>query len=220
MKIDELNTITKSVPYEKYFGEMELTKEQKESRKKIAEEMEELLIFLFTLLALYRQYEISVYRVYVRNLAVKKYTKIILENRGKVLGSNYLDNESLNEIDDYLNEYAKEFVATTFETTEKHMDDDYYFSNDRAVFVAENEANTVINYLEYKKAIAIGKTRKTWVDIRDKRERKTHLKVGGKTIGIEKAFMVGNSLMMFPKDTSMGATPEEIVNCRCTIKYS
>lgn len=220
MKIDELNIITKSVPYEKYFGEMDLTEEQKEKRKKFAEEMEELLIFLFALLALYRQYEAGINYVYVQNLAVEKYTKIILESREKVFGDVYLDDESLNEIDDYLNEYAKEFVSTTLETTKKHADNDYYFSNDRAVFVAENEANTVMNYLEYKKAVSIGKTQKTWVDIRDNRERKTHLKVGRKTIRIEKAFLVGDSLMMFPKDTSMGAAPEEIINCRCTIKYS
>ena len=57
------------------------------------------------------------------------------------------------------------------------------------------------------------------MDIRDRKERKTHLKIGGEVIAIDKAFVVGKSLMMFPKDESLGADPEEIVNCRCTIKY-
>lgn len=220
MKIDELNISTRSVPYEKYFGAMDLTEKQKENRKDFAKETEELLIFLFALFVLYRQYETNINYAHMQDLVVEKYAKIIRKNRKKVLDEVSLDDNRLSEINDYLDDYVKEFVTTTLETTGKHIDDDYYVSNDRAVFVAENEANTVINYLEYEKAVATGKTRKTWIDIRDSRERKSHLKVGGKTIEIEKAFLVGDSLMMFPKDTSMGATPEEIVNCRCTIKYS
>ena len=87
------------------------------------------------------------------------------------------------------------------------------------MFIAENEANTDMNYLEYVKAVNDGKTKKKWIDMKDKRERKTHLKVGSMTIPIERPFPVGDSLMQFPKDFSLGADAKEIVNCRCSIQY-
>lgn len=30
---------------------------------------------------------------------------------------------------------------------------------------------------------------------------------------------ITNVIMNFPKDNTFGADPEEIINCRCTIKY-
>lgn len=44
LSFDELNQMdmnTRSIPYEKYFGEMELPKEEKETRIKLAENMED-----------------------------------------------------------------------------------------------------------------------------------------------------------------------------------
>lgn len=32
-------------------------------------------------------------------------------------------------------------------------------------------------------------------------------------------FLVGTSMMMFPKDDSLGASAKEIINCRCSVKY-
>jgi hypothetical protein len=87
------------------------------------------------------------------------------------------------------------------------------------MYNAENEANSVKNYTDYRKAIEKGKTKKKWIDMRDKRERKTHLEVGGTVIPINEPFVVGNSLMMFPKDDSLGAADKEIINCRCSVKY-
>ena len=57
------------------------------------------------------------------------------------------------------------------------------------------------------------------VDIRDKRERKDHREVGGTIKPITEPFLVGDSVMDYPKDTSYGASASQIVNCRCSIKY-
>lgn len=54
----------------------------------------------------------------------------------------------------------------------------------------------------------------------DRRVRHTHEMVDGETIGIYDAFEVGDALMMFPKDDSLGAGQEEIANCRCVVEYS
>ena len=133
-------------------------------------------------------------------------------------------------IDSYVKEYvletSKQIIGTTFShIVEKHPDseqatDDYYLSNDRAMFISECEANSILNYRQYSKALKSGKTKKTWIDVGDKRERKTHLEVGGTTIPINEPFSVGDSLLMFPTDHSLGASADEIVNCRCSIQYS
>ena len=55
--------------------------------------------------------------------------------------------------------------------------------------------------------------------MRDRHVRHTHQLVEGKTIGINDVFLVGDSEMFYPKDTTFGASAREIVNCRCSIKY-
>ena len=99
------------------------------------------------------------------------------------------------------------------------MDDPYYYSLDRARYMAENESNTSWNHSDFANAIKQGKTRKKWVDVRDNRERETHRRVGGMIIPISELFMVGSSFMLYPKDPSYGAPASEICGCRCTVKY-
>lgn len=217
--IDELNNLTattdKAVPYDKYFGEMELSEKQKKERKALAEDIEEVMLFVFSLFALYKEYGAEPNIAYIQSMAKVKILAVV----GKLADNIKLSNEIAREVNSYINEYADDLLSDLLETTVNHETDEYYLSNDRAMFVAENESNTVCNYLDFKKAVAKGKKYKTWIDKRDNRERKTHLAVGGRTIGIQQLFLVGDSFMLFPKDTSMGAKPKEIVNCRCTIKY-
>ncbi len=98
-------------------------------------------------------------------------------------------------IDTYIKQYAfgvtKQIIDATFErfsTEDKSITDDYYLSNDRAMFISECEANSILNYRQYSKAVKAGKTKKKWIDVGDKRERKTHLEVGGTTIPINEPF--------------------------------
>lgn len=193
----------RAVPFEEYFGEMDLTDEEKQQRITAATDFETDLLFLFVLISLYQQYQFSNTDNIVNSF----------KNKYKDTLSNYI------EIDSYINDYLSNFAQTTVETTLNHLDDKYYLSNDRAAYIAENEVNTVYNYKQFIDAINSGKTTKEWIDIKDKRERKTHLKVGGKTKPIQEPFIVGDSLMQFPKDESLNADPKEIINCRCTIKY-
>ena len=193
----------RAVPFEEYFGEMDLTDEEKQQRITAATDFETDLLFLFVLISLYQQYQFSNTDNIVNSF----------KNKYKDTLSNYI------EIDSYINDYLSNFAQTTVKTTLNHLDDKYYLSNDRAAYIAENEVNTVYNYKQFIDAINSGKTTKKWIDIKDKRERKTHLKVGGKTKPIKEPFIVGDSLMQFPKDESLNADPKEIINCRLTIKY-
>lgn len=122
-------------------------------------------------------------------------------------------------LDDYLNSYARQFAEDTVRTTTEHSSDAWYTSSDRAMYVAENESNTSFNYSEYRQAIEQGKTQKQWITMRDKRVRHTHAEVDGEVVGIDDIFLVGNSMMLFPKDDSLGASAKEIINCRCSVKY-
>ena len=97
--------------------------------------------------------------------------------------------------------------------------DSWYLSQDRITYNAENEANTVLNYKDYTEAR--GKyTRKCWETENDNRVRATHIPLEGEVIPINEYFVVGDSLMRFPRDLSMNPSPEEVVNCRCSVEYS
>lgn len=192
-----------SMPYEQYFGEMEITDDQKKKRIQVAEEIEDIMFFLYELVSLMTDYR-YISPEFIKQKVYEKYINV-LEKHGKP--------------DKYIEEYAKEFSDMVVDTTIKHSGEEFYRSEDRAMLVAENEANSAINYFEYKEAVAGGKKRKQWITQRDDRVRDTHKEVNGETIPIDNAFIVGDSLMAFPKDTSYGASINEIAGCRCTIKY-
>jgi hypothetical protein len=218
---DELNILPKkqrSEPYEQYFSKMSISDKEKEERIAFSEHMEEVILYVFALIETTIENGETSWE-YIQTQLYDKYLDIVLL---------YMP------IDKYIRQYAKEISKEIVETTFQNIDikgetiqaeniksvDSYYLSNDRAMFIAECEANSMLNYKQYSAAVQIGKTKKTWVDIRDSHERKSHLEVGGTTIPIDEPFSVGGSLLMFPKDYSLGASADQIVNCRCSVKYS
>jgi hypothetical protein len=206
MTFDELNRIVgknRSEPYQTYFGEMDLTEEEIEERIVLAEKLEENFLFVLALLFTMVQYN-SVNYEQIRNRFEKSYLKAIC---GTIVA------------DDYINQYIRNFSYDITDSTKAHADDMYYYSSDRAIFMAENESLTCWNHQDFSDAIKSGKRRKQWMDVRDKKERETHLQVGRTIKPIDQPFVVGGFLMQHPKDTSLGANSSQIVNCRCTIKY-
>lgn len=119
-----------------------------------------------------------------------------------------------------MREHAQDFARDFVRTTSKNANDAWYQSKDRAKLIAENEANVAANNADYEQALAEGKTHKRWITMNDARVRHTHRDVNGKMIPIGEAFYVGSSMMMYPKDDSLGASASEIVNCRCSVEYS
>lgn len=202
-EIDELNILSsgknRSIPYEQYFGEMSLGKEEKEKRIELARQLE--AVFLATFMLIYK----------------KNYTK---DQTLDYLQRKYEDTMSnFSGIDKKLKSYIRDISQDIIDTTVENIDSDYYTSCDRAMLIAENETNSTMNYLQFEEAVKSGRKNKKWVDIRDDRERKSHLEIGGTVIPIKEPFRVGNSLMMYPKDSSLGADVGEIVNCRCSVMY-
>lgn len=200
---DELNISQSILSIEEYFEEMNLTKAEKKKRKTFAESMEETMLFIFALFSVMKQYN-KINKEFIILQLRSRYSEIVLKHM---------------EIDEYIENYIKNISEEIVDVTLKHIDEPFYLSEDRSLLISENEANGIFNYYEFLEAVEKGKTRKRWITERDNQVRKTHAEVNGITIPIKEPFVVGNSLMMFPKDTSLNAEMEQIAGCRCTVKY-
>lgn len=205
---DELNQINagkRSIDYETYFGEMEITEQDKERRISLAERFEDEFLFILSYLFTLQQYGQKIDWEDIRNRFETGYLEAIKRSV---------------DADEYIKSYAKKFSYDVTDSTKDHESDPYYYSLDRSIWMAENEANTSLNHQGFSDALKAGKTKKKWIDIRDKKERETHRKVGGTVKEITEPFLVGNSMMMFPKDRdTFGAESKEIIGCRCSVKY-
>jgi hypothetical protein len=69
-----------------------------------------------------------------------------------------------------------------------------------------------------KGAVKENQVRRTWRSAHDTRVRHSHAILDGETVGLNGVFTSpSGAKMRFPGDTSLGAGPEEIVNCRCVL---
>lgn len=198
---DQLSGERISIPYDEYFGEMDLTDEEKKERIKLAKELEVLFLFLFMA---YNKEQVNE-------------TKKILQDKYKDIATAFIGAEKVSS---YIEEYAKKIIDETIRVTNENIDDPYYTSWDRAMAISENEANVIGNYRQQLQAIKSGKKNKTWLTMNDNKVRHTHKEIDSLTIPIFEPFQVGDSKMMFPKDSSLGANAKEIAGCRCIVQYS
>jgi SPP1 gp7 family putative phage head morphogenesis protein len=56
---------------------------------------------------------------------------------------------------------------------------------------------------------------KEWLSAQDDRVRPAHVQADGQIVDFEEPFIVMNERLMFPRDTSLGASPENVIQCRC-----
>ena len=189
------------ITYEEYFEPMVLTKWQKRKRIELAEELEDALFLLF--LAWY--YDTDV--IEAQNTFIETYMSAV---------EKYDDVGLRDDFDEYITLLA----ASLYESTLRNMDEPYFTSLDRAIYVAANEANTAMNKIEFGEAKADGKTKKTWHTEQDLRVRFTHVPMDGVTIPIDEYFKVGNLKMLYPHQTGIDIDAKEVVNCRCSLTYS
>ena len=195
MKFDELNQL------KRYFAVMELSDSEKEKRVSLGKLLFDAFFYVFLLMRT---------EVKVNGSIDADYYKRSLDGRIRdVLEENGLP---------YDEEYIPRLTDDVIETTTRHLDDPYYFSQDRALLVAQNEANTVYNSIDYTQAKASGKKYKTWQTEEDARVRLWHEEIDGVKIPIDEMFHVGSDDMRFPHDY-MNGSPENLINCRCTCIY-
>lgn len=204
---DELNVLNdtqKAEPYDEYFGVMDITDEQKQKRIELAEKLEGNFLFVLALMFA-MQKDGGIDRAVIQEEFEKAYMDGI---------------EGAVDADSYMVEHMAAFAAFVTATSIDNADDIYFYSDDRAMFMAENESNNSYNHDEFIDALVAGKTTKTWHGVLDKRERKSHVAMEGKTVQIIEPFDVNGSLMLYPGDQdTYGADPKEIINCRCSVEY-
>lgn len=213
VSFDELNKLyarekvgqLRSMPFNQYFGEMELSEEQIKRRIQTAKDVKEFMLIALAEMYYMRGEVGGLYNPSASDYIRDEY-RSMLERLGIPLTAMFLA-------------LQPESIATEISgATASHPDDAYFFSDDRATLIAENEANSIWNNSEFQDAMLTGKTRKRWNAINDKKTRDTHMRVNGTTIPIGEYFIVGNTLLMYPKGPC--DNPEEVVNCRCSITYS
>lgn len=91
----------------------------------------------------------------------------------------------------------------------------------RALTIARTETMAASNFGSIQGALATGLDLiKEWIPATDDRTRADHINMFGKKVPMAKPFRVGSDLMMYPHDSSLGASAKNIVNCRCTVGYS
>jgi len=62
---------------------------------------------------------------------------------------------------------------------------------------------------------------KKWRTMRDERVRHSHSTMNNQRVGFTDPFVSGlGGLMMYPGDTSLGASDADIYNCRCSLEYT
>lgn len=221
---DELNKLVgykRSMDYETFFGEMQISEIQKQDRIALAIALQ--TEFESILAEMYYAYpyvpEDIIDRLSEQYLDVLAATGLVAMPSA---GESYLEAIARSDRPQEWRFYShvNKFAAETIATTREHMDEPYYYSQDRAIFCAENESNNIYGTDEFFEAVDEGYTHKTWVTMGDNKVRDSHSEVDGETIPIGEPFLVGGSVMMCPQDDSMGAGAEELVNCRCVCEYS
>ncbi len=217
-KDDRRKAIRKKIPIHDYFENMQISEEEKEKRVRLANLLLADVLFLFALSrrnrdtrylseTFQKRYLSSVKKVTEPDQKMQRYIRKVCDSIVKTTLKSGKDDGK------------KQGEALTDSDVIKVSQDSYAVSIERATSVAENEANTILNGEEYSNAVKNGCTKKRWKSYRDERVRADHADVDGQVVDISRPFRVGKYMMMYPKDDSLGAGLEEIVNCRCSVEY-
>lgn len=117
----------------------------------------------------------------------------------------------------------KEQVAK--EATNKFRDN----NKERSETIAQTETQNVAETAKQQEATVLADAlvvsgtakvlRKRWNAILDNKTRTDHAFADGQKVNIGENFSVGGERLKYPGDTSLGASPKNVINCRCTVNY-
>lgn len=210
LTFDELNKLVgmkRSEPFEEYFAPMKISDEQKRERIRLAESLEDEFAYMMS------------YMFYA-------YPNINVEMADE-LRDRYMEQLVLLGIAvgaaDRIAEYemqTQKFALEAIESTQRHKEDPYYYSEDRARLCAEDQSNFIYDIKEYGDALDAGYMYKTWETVGDNRVRSSHVEIEGTTIPLEEPFVLWGGLMMHPHDDSLGVDENELIGCRCSLSFS
>lgn len=90
----------------------------------------------------------------------------------------------------------------------------------RSETIARTEVHAASNYGSLSAATETKiPMKKIWVDTPDDRTRDAHVSAGGQSKPLDQPFIVDGERLMHPGDSSLGASAENLVNCRCHLFF-
>ena len=204
LEFDEINRPERNPSYEEYFDAVPyLSRKQKADRVRLAQRIGDSVKNAFNLMLAMIAYGNADWQDMKEHLAELMLLAIAgMMNVGE-------------DVEFHIRDMASEIM----DVTENRIDDEYYTSEDRARGIGENISEQVWNDADFKQAVEQHKTRKQWESMKDSRVRDTHADADGQVRPITDPFLVGESLLMYPGDWSLGADANEIINCRCGVRY-
>ena len=201
---DSVNRL-RSVEYTEYFRPMGITQDQRDQRIAYATALGDGLSELLAWAAIKAQYGTL--------------TRDDIFDRLMTIYAAALASQPDVQVDAYLEKHMRRSASFIADTTVKKVGNQWFFSADRAEFIAENDANDIFDYQEFQDARRQGKRTKTWNTMQDKKVRDYHKAAQGLTVGIGDYFYVGGEYGLFPHDTEH-FSPENTVNCRCWLTFA
>lgn len=158
-ELNEYVGMKRSEPFADYYKPMQISEEQKKQRGIFAEKLEEDIAYLLSFL-----FYLNRTSMLEPSALGNREIRIFTDN----LQGTYIS--AYASADSYIQRRAQRFSQELLDVTRRHKDNPYYYSKDRARFVAEDESNTANNYKDH--IIALAKfSRKQWKTILDGRER-------------------------------------------------
>jgi len=138
-----------------------------------------------------------------------------LDTRENLLAgaSDDLHREVMNEIQDGLN--AGDTRKQLMDRINAAFDG---ISSGRAETIANTETAAAFNFARDKAMRKAGVQYKKWLFSQSpliKEHRPTHVEAGGQTVPVDEPFDISGVKFMHPGDDSLGAGPEDIINCHC-----
>ncbi len=140
--------------------------------------------------------------------------QVFLRQRANLLANvpDEIHRDIMNQIEEGLQhgESRKELMA--------RISSAFDMQSSRAETIANTETAAAFNYSRDKAMREAGVTHKRWLHSMSpliKEPRPTHLEADGQTVPIDDPFDVGGVQFMRPADDSLGAGPEDIINCHC-----
>lgn len=107
----------------------------------------------------------------------------------------------------------------TIDKAQDALQESYDFSETRARTIARTEiltaARTGQNAADAQSGLVIGKE---WRSANQERTREAHKRANGQIVPFDQPFIVNRQELMFPGDASMGATADNVIQCRCWYK--
>jgi SPP1 gp7 family putative phage head morphogenesis protein len=85
----------------------------------------------------------------------------------------------------------------------------------RADVIAQTETGGAYSFARNEGMKDTGVRLKRWLASPDDSTRMEHAIADGQTVRVDKPFEVGGEKLMFPGDSSLGASPGNTINCRC-----